>query len=150
MQARFDNLLITVTNGTLQAETSFLTSNPLSAACKVLAPRVGNLQQVLRLEVEFASKLNGPRLIRCSYTTEVWPVAEIGVRQKEVGMVERVEHFHPELHAHVLVNVPPFLNAHIPIEVIRAMDIREEPGALPKVNAAGCENAVEFSQSLMD
>src|SRR5580700_493608 len=47
-------------------------------------------------------------------------------------MIEGVKHLKPELNLFMLHDIPPFLYAHVPIEILGPMEIREKPRSISK------------------
>ena len=77
------------------------------------------------LPVEFHTELDTSRGIGGRNRSEI-AVSQVGIRLEEVGMVQRVEHLEAELQAPRLAELPPFVNAHIPHEILGRPEIGEE------------------------
>ena len=67
------------------------------------------------LEVELPSELHNSHLVTCGYFSETTR-GQVGVWQEEAPVVEGVEHLEAEFKYLTFSEIPPLLDAHIPIK----------------------------------
>lgn len=84
------------------------------------------------LPVEFETELNTSGRIGRADCSESVSISQICIGLEEIRMVQRVKHLEAELQSFRFAKIPPFVNAHVPVEIFRGTKILQESRAIAK------------------